>query len=298
MGLTLLQVTYAEKGNGVSTNTKERRAPATINPQVIYGPDDRLDLYQVTNPDVKTLAQSTVALIRGWNMELDADGNYNLQVIPYGERYNLCREEPFFEQASAAFCSGFLVGADLVATAGHCIKSLEDCVKTQFVFDFALTQQGMSTPTRLPAEKVFSCQNLIISQYRLGLPDFALARLDRPVTDRTPLKLNRLRPVVGDELTVIGHPAGLPTKVAGNSFVREIHLREGFFIANLDTYGGNSGSAVFNSTSGEVEGILVRGETDFVDKNGCRVSKRCPDQGCRGEDATLISELLPYLPNP
>ncbi|WP_420540401.1 S46 family peptidase (plasmid) [Paenibacillus polymyxa] len=33
-----------------------------------------------------------------------------------------------------------------------------------------------------------------------------------------------------------------------------------FFVANLDTYGGNSGSPVFNSDTHEVEGILVRGE--------------------------------------
>ncbi|MEK7233144.1 MAG: S46 family peptidase [Elusimicrobiota bacterium] len=35
----------------------------------------------------------------------------------------------------------------------------------------------------------------------------------------------------------------------------------GFFVANLDTYGGNSGSAVFNVETNLVEGILLRSES-------------------------------------
>ena len=57
------------------------------------------------------------------------------------------------------------------------------------------------------------------------------------------------------------------------------------------TLGGNSGSAVFNSATGLVEGILVRGEQDYVLKGDCRVSNVCPVDGCRGEDVTKISNV-------
>ncbi|MEI8190645.1 MAG: hypothetical protein WCI75_13115 [candidate division NC10 bacterium] len=70
----------------------------------------------------------------------------------------------------------------------------------------------------------------------------------------------------------------------------------GYFVANLDTYGGNSGSAVFSATTGLVEGILVRGENDYVWKGGCRVSNRCPADGCRGEDVTKVSALSSDIP--
>ena len=68
-----------------------------------------------------------------------------------------------------------------------------------------------------------------------------------------------------------------------------------FFVCNLDTYGGNSGSPVFNSSTHELEGILVRGETDFiVTENGCRKSNVCPQNDpnfvCRGEDCTRSTE--------
>ena len=50
-----------------------------------------------------------------------------------------------------------------------------------------------------------------------------------------------------------------------------------------------------NETTGEVEGILVRGETDFVYKNSCRVSNVCADDGCRGEDVTRITDVFDAL---
>jgi len=124
--------------------------------------------------------------------------------------------------------------------------------------------------------------------------DFAVVELDRPVTNRTPLTLRQQGQIdVGQGIFVIGHPAGLPTKVAGGASVRS--QGNGYFVANLDTYGGNSGSAVFNKSNGQIEGILVRGEMDFIYKNGCRVSNVCQNDSCRGEDVTKILEALPYI---
>jgi hypothetical protein len=77
-------------------------------------------------------------------------------------------------------------------------------------------------------------------------------------------------------------------KIADGASVREVkgtHL-----VANLNTYGGNSGSAVINSETFEVEGILVRGETDFAWQGDCNVSLVCPTSGCRGEDCTRTTE--------
>jgi hypothetical protein len=67
-------------------------------------------------------------------------------------------------------------------------------------------------------------------------------------------------------------------------------------VANLDTYGGNSGSPVFNATNHQVEGILVRGENDFVTNGSCYVSLVCPTTGCRGEDVTRCSEWAGKVP--
>jgi hypothetical protein len=96
-------------------------------------------------------------------------------------------------------------------------------------------------------------------------------------------------------LFVIGHPCGLPQKYAPGAKVRH-NSATPFFVANLDTYGGNSGSPVFNAASYKVEGILVRGENDFVTNGSCYVSLVCPTTGCRGEDVTRATVWATKLP--
>ena len=122
--------------------------------------------------------------------------------------------------------------------------------------------------------------------------------VDRDMTHGSDLALRHAddepKLVMGGELTVIGYPLGLPVKIASGGTVRG--FGRGFLVANLDTYEGNSGSAVLNSeklAKGQilVEGVLVRGENDFEMTAPCYISKRCPSYGCRGEDVTLAAEI-------
>jgi hypothetical protein len=73
----------------------------------------------------------------------------------------------------------------------------------------------------------------------------------------------------------MGLPSGLPLKLAGGASVSN-NQPAAFVVANLDTYGDNSGSPVFNAATQEVEGILVRGENDFGQQGNCSVSLVCP----------------------
>jgi V8-like Glu-specific endopeptidase len=263
-----------------------------VRPTVIYGNDNREDYYQADSAWQHN-ADSTVALIRDSNLEQQGLSTA-IKTIPYGAGMGLCKSEPFYEQETAAFCSGFLVAPDLVATAGHCVRNQANCDSTKIVFGFRLDSAG-SMPREVSSDHVFSCSSIVHTVFELKGEDFSIVKLDRPVTFVAPVSFRKQgMPVVGDSLKVIGHPAGLPLKLAGGAAVRA--LDEKFFVANLDTYGGNSGSAVFNSVTGEVEGVLVRGEADYIYKDGCRISNRCDDNGCRGESVTLFSRLLPYIP--
>lgn len=263
-----------------------------VETKVIYGADDRQDYFQVSEDAWKLRADSTVALIRAANVTLQ-DGVANIKTVSYGAGMGLCKSEPFFEQETAAFCSGFLVAPDTIVTAGHCVRNQSSCDATKFVFGFRLAATA-AQPRSVPADMVFSCRELVHSVANPTGEDFAIVRLDRAVTHTPPLPFRTQGAIgEGEGLTVIGHPAGLPLKMAAGANVRKLNAE--FLVANLDTYGGNSGSAVFNSVTGELEGVLVRGEMDFVYKDGCRVSNVCDAAGCRGEDVTLFERVRLHL---
>ena len=133
------------------------------------------------------------------------------------EQRGICATAKYADQITAANCSGFLVGEDLLVTAGHCIRSMGDCRSYKWVFDFAVKSATVDK-ARVEVEKtaVYGCSEIIEQSLdRSSQDDFALIRLDRKVTDRKVLTV-RTEGKVADrtELVVIGHPTGLPTKVA------------------------------------------------------------------------------------
>ena len=275
--------------------------------QTVYGDDDRQDVYQVQDPRLRALADSTVALFQSYAVTQDlASGKSKLSLRSYGQSNGLCSIEPFFDQKEGAFCSGFLVGPDLVATAGHCVTSNDACQSTKFVFGFAIKQPGANTPEDVANNEVYGCKELLGRQQENTGPDWAVVRLDRPVTGHKVLAIDHANVTNGEKLVLIGQPSGLPTKIAaGNTYVLDASPN-GYFRANTDSYHGNSGSAVFSQNSLGIVGILVRGEADFEVYNGpgadpnnsCYVSKKCPidGTGCRGEDVTKIgSAQIPSL---
>ncbi len=260
-------------------------------PKVIYGDDNRSDVYATTRDDYKELADSTVAMIPTWYME-ENGANYKLKTQVFGTDRNLCQDEKFYSQPTVSKCSGFLVGEDLVATAAHCIKE-SSCPSNAFAFGFKM-KSANEAPAELPKDEVYKCKEIVKIQHT-NMQDYALIRLERPVRGHKPLALSQQPAQFNDEVFVIGHPSGLPTKISDNAKVRK--LENGYFVANLDTYGGNSGSAVFDAKTNKVAGILVRGETDYEMDNlrKCNKSKKCAPDLCRGEDITNISFIINAL---
>ncbi len=269
--------------------------PHSISPNdVIYGEDNRHDYYDASE-FWRERADSTVALLEASWLSTPQKGLTQILGENYGQALNLCQSEPFREQQKAAFCSWSLVAPDVVMTAGHCIRNQNDCDQTRFVFGFAIKQKGVE-PTQIPTSEIYSCQSVIKWVEEDTGTDFSLVYLDRPVFNHRPLELaNQSTPQVDDPVLVIGYPSGLPVKIAGDANVRSVNPK--FFVANLDTYVNNSGSAVFSRETGDIVGVLVRGEEDFVLQNGCNVSNICTDTGCRGENVTRIEQIIPFLPN-
>jgi len=261
--------------------------------KVIYGIDNRSDVMSYRGRRVVDVSRSTVALVKSENLA-KSGVQFTLQGETFKEKFNLCSGERFADQPAAAFCSGFLVGENKIVTAGHCVTTQATCDDVRFVFDYKMKNSRQSQ-LQFAESQVYSCKKVLGWKKDDVGADFAIIELDRPVVGRRPLKLSDnsgLRRKT--EVLVIGHPSGLPTKITDGASVRNIQTEGGYFVANLDTYGGNSGSAVFNARTLEVEGILVRGEKDYeTDEDlGCRRSFKVGNEDGRGEDVTLISQVV------
>ena len=258
---------------------------------VIYGVDNRKDVFESTDSILVELSKSTAAMIGGENLKVLSSEEIQITAETLESR-GICSKERFSKQISAANCSGFLVAPDVLVTAGHCIKTDFDCSSYKWVFDYKVDHAEQADVT-VSKNAVYSCSKIISrSLDNTTKDDFAVIQLDRKVTDRKPLTFRKRGKIAKNtQIAVIGHPTGLPTKITDGAKVR--NLQNKFFQANLDTYGGNSGSAVFNMKTGTVEGILVRGENDYVYNSelGCQVSNVCTDDGCRGEDVTYITNI-------
>ncbi|AKB51220.1 V8-like Glu-specific endopeptidase [Methanosarcina barkeri str. Wiesmoor] len=264
--------------------------------KVIYGVDDRVDVCNLPFGPDRNDADSVVALFRASKVTDNGDGTSSLQINNFGTAKNLCPGERFRNQPTGAFCSGFLVAPDIIATAGHCVNT-GNVTNICFVFGFRMRDTD-NAETAINNTEIYRGAELIGRQEIGNGPDWALVRIDRPVNNHNVVRIRRNGKINETQaLHVIGHPSGLPTKFAGGASVRD-NQPDAFFIANLDTYGGNSGSPVFNSKTHEVEGILVRGDTDFVRQGTCNVSLVCPSTGCRGEDCTRTTEFQQLIPEP
>jgi V8-like Glu-specific endopeptidase len=274
--------------------------------KVIYGVDDRIDVYNSNDSLMVELSRSTAAMISKYKLK-PIDGLMDEYITPINGKEaknyeiigstlastGICESEPFSDQIVAASCSGFLVGEDLLVTAGHCVRNMSDCRNYKWVFDFKMISEGV-IDTTVSAENVVGCVEIISRELNSSTKnDYALLRINRKVTERSPLEFRKQGKIEDKaSLVVIGHPSGLPTKIADGATARN-NKKDVYFVANLDTYGGNSGSAVLNARTGIVEGILVRGERDYKYdfENKCNKSNVCEMDDCRGEDVTRITNI-------
>ena len=260
----------------------------------IYGVDDRKDYWEFPNESLKSLARSVVGLFNLNDVIDNNDGTCTLKTVPFKERRLLCATEKFREQPTGPFGSGFLVAPDIIATAGHCVNEAD---VTQRLFAFGFRMENNGAVVTIPSSDVYRGHAVVARTEDSGGPDWALVRLDRKVTDRPVLPIRRSGRIEdGTSVFVMGHPARLPIKFADGSIVRD-NTPSSYFIANLDAYGGNSGSPVFG-TDNVVEGVLVRGDADFTLAEGaaCWVSKVCPTTGCQGEHCTRTTEFAKLVP--
>ncbi|MBT4722177.1 MAG: trypsin-like peptidase domain-containing protein [Halobacteriovoraceae bacterium] len=288
--------------------------------RIVYGQDNRVDLKNVRNQKIQELSKSIAGRISNYSYSTGSKNGHiafeDILKLSDPNSMNVCSDQKFSNQPTVADCTGFLIADNILVTAGHCMtemgivvknESSRGCLNNSWLFDYKVDSGGEIDLNNVKQSNIYGCKNVIYAKYE-PMDDFAIIELDRKVVGRRPLKLNKSKaPRKNTKIFVMGHPSGLPMKYADGAKIFDV--KNAYFSTNLDTFGGNSGSPVFNAKTLMVEGILVRGDVDYYESrnvagdtcmkvNVCSAQRsNCieDDPGIEGEHVSLIARVLQNL---
>jgi hypothetical protein len=203
-----------------------------------------------------------------------------------GKRFNLCSNEAFYQQPVVGFGTAFLIDEETMLTAAHVFDlPYQDLV---VVFGFDLKNPNGQYEQVFKSSDIYSIKT--IEQFSLDL-DVAKFKLDR-AADRIGLTVSTSQPLKEDiPVYMIGHPSGLPKKIALNAEITTC-TNPYYFFTSLDAFQGNSGSPVFNFETHELIGVLVSGNSDYRWNGQCFETTLFTKEQTEGEKVIRIETIL------
>lgn len=229
-------------------------------PRGVYGTDDRKDVKDAHG--IEDFVRATAVMISKKNIVGNKVYGYTLRErLEYRfKSKNFDKNIKFLDQPTSAMCTGFLIAPDILATAGHCIKELEDAKDYVWIFDYTneLKYNNTYKYIEIDPRNVYEVTEVIKARLDDStVDDYSFLRLSKK-SERAPYRF-RTSGKIGDgsNVNTIGSPTGLPLKFADNATVVD-NSQPTWFKNSIDTFPGNSGGPVFNPY-GFIEGIHVRG---------------------------------------
>lgn len=205
-----------------------------------------------------------------------------------GKTYNLCPGQAFFGQPIVGTGTAFIFSEKSMITAKHVFeRPVSDYV---IVFGYNIVQANGVVEVFFDKNNLYYPTKIVHTADELDVVEF---EVDRNF-DRKPLEWENSFKALNaatNEIYMIGHPCGLPMKVALNATI-EKNPHQQYFYTTLDSYQGNSGSPVFNFYTHKVIGVLVSGDKDYKFNGNCYYRSACVLPYCQGEKVIRIEEIV------
>lgn len=265
-------------------NTERLRGPSRY--------DSRVEV-RTLNPDIKwqrTILKknkSVAIIVEKEKLSLINEQFYQIDISTSLENfYNLCGNVPFKNQPVVGVGTAFISGSNQMTTAKHVFqRNLEHYV---IVFGFELLNKNGIVEAIVHKKNVYTPISKVYNNDYYDVTTVALDReLNRPVLTWENSKLLDDR----TEVYMIGHPSGIPKKIALNAGILD-NSNSHYFYTTLDSFQGNSGSPVFNRQTHNVIGILVSGELDYKFNGSCNEINVCKLPYCEGEKVVRIDNIM------
>ena len=242
---------------------------------LIVDEDNRVDFFSFSD-EIKEVSQASIALIPKKNLKQLANGDYIVVGRTLQNVFNMCLDAKFSFEKVIVNCSASLISNNILLTAAHCIDQNDknlDKDSYYAVFDYK-RKSDTTEDILIKKENVFLLEKELYHNFDLSFKtgmDLALYKLNK-ATMRKPLIVNIEELEVGDTISILGYPLGIPMKFADDSLITKINKSENSFRHFLDTFSVNSGSPILNDRL-EVIGVHVRGTGWNVHKYGRECSE-------------------------
>ncbi|HOY06037.1 MAG TPA: serine protease [Saprospiraceae bacterium] len=193
------------------------------------------------------------------------------------DQTSLCPDMPFGKQM-ATYCrgTGFFIKTGVIATAAHLFEpETAQCDKRDisnycFISGVELPLKTVAEGIVIPKKNIYVPANPFISAGNCfqGIDDWALIKV-KPYKSKCKLpKVDMTyteNPNNNMRVYSFGHGLGLPLKFCFDSpiWLSSDAATPNYIWSRLDLFGGNSGSPVFDSRTGNLIGILTGGADDF-----------------------------------
>ncbi|MEM9071003.1 MAG: MYXO-CTERM sorting domain-containing protein, partial [Myxococcota bacterium] len=262
----------------------------SVTSPIIYGTDDRLEVFEAPRADANLARQSVAVMIDS----RDIDRRLGLiDGVPLRTRRNrrYCDDQPFLDQPQVGSCSGTLIDGDLFVTAGHCMglstrttldgsavpvadvraALARKCDTTAVIFNHVNEAGGWTAPDR--DRDIFYCHEVLVhsfvptpaegpSQARFDVTVFSLKRSRTGTRAEPVFQPYAAAPIPSSPRTIspiATSPAGTTLLGIGGPEGLPLKIKRSPLLTTegdlwvrtlLDVNGGDSGGGVFLQIGG------------------------------------------------